>query len=82
MRRFLLSIGIHEAIWLGYSLVTFLSPEDRLAAKVFLLIIFVYFASLISFTIGKTKMFVFFSLTASTICFFIIQTGISLIVSY
>lgn len=74
-----MSVSIHEIIWLLYSAVILYSPEDRMTAKLFLLIIFIYLASVISFVIGKTKRFVFVSLCMSAFCFSLISLLLYLI---
>lgn len=69
MRRMMLALLIHEMIWLSYAGVMFASHEERTAAKLFLLLIFVYLAAVISFVIGKSKRFVLISLGISGFCF-------------
>ncbi|MFA8437639.1 hypothetical protein [Pueribacillus sp. YX66] len=69
MQRIVMSVFIHAIIWLLYLAVIIFSPEDRMTAKLCLLVIFIYLASVISFVIGRSKRFVFVSLCVSTFCF-------------
>lgn len=80
VRSFVTCVSIHEMIWFAYSVVIINSPEDRTTAKVILLIVFVYLASVISFIIGRTKRFVFLSLVMSALCFLFIKVFLHFVV--
>lgn len=69
VRQLLFSVLLQILLWCLYIFVIFLSPEDRIIAKIILLFVFLYLGSVISYMIGKNKRFVIISLFLSLASF-------------
>lgn len=69
VRQLIISVFLQLMLWCFYIVVIFLSPEDRVIAKIVLMFVFLYLGSVISYMIGKNKRFVFISLLLSIVSF-------------
>lgn len=71
LSRSLVSIGIHNLIWSGFTLILYVSTEDRFMAKVFLFIILFYLAYLISLLLVKKKALALLTILISLSSFYV-----------
>lgn len=69
MRQMMFSVFLQIVLWCFYIAVIFFSPEDRISAKIVLMLIFIYLGSVISYMIGKSKRFVIASFLFSILSF-------------